>query len=84
MAKEDGKPTAAEKGKGKATDKNTPDNDGKREEAKATQDAKVTINGKKEDEPQEGLQSKASQFRSIADMVFGCRGVERGRPATQK
>lgn len=55
MAKEDGKPTAADKGKGKAVDEKALDGEEKRDGAKASQDAKLTINGKKGDEPQEGM-----------------------------
>lgn len=54
MAKEDGKPTATEKGKGKATEAQLSDGDGKTDGTKATQDGKLT-NGKKGDEPQEGM-----------------------------
>lgn len=54
MANEDGKPTAAEKGKGKANDAKLPDGDDKKVDgAKAGQDGKL-VNGKKGDEPQEG------------------------------
>jgi 26S proteasome regulatory subunit N1 len=54
MAKENGEPTAAEKGKGKAGDEK-PSEDGKKmEEIKKDKDGKPIINGKKGDEPQEG------------------------------
>ncbi len=54
MAKENGEPTAAEKGKGKAADEK-PSEDGKKmEEIKKDKDGKPIINGKKGDEPQEG------------------------------
>lgn len=54
MANENRKPTAAEKGKGKATDDKLPDGDGKTDGGKAGQDGKLT-NGKKGDEPHEGI-----------------------------
>jgi len=54
MANENGKPTAAEKGKGKATDNKLPDGEGKTDGEKVGQDGKLT-NGKKGDEPQEGM-----------------------------
>lgn len=57
MTNEDGKPTAADKadkGKGKATDNKLPDGDGKTDGGKVGQDGKLT-NGKKGDEPQEGM-----------------------------
>ena len=56
MANEDGKPTAAEKGKGKAIDTKVPDGEERADGAKASQDGKLT-NGKKGDEPQEGTRS---------------------------
>ena len=53
MAK-DTKPTAAEKGKGKAVDEKLPNGDGKTDGSKLGPDGKL-INGKKGDEPQEGI-----------------------------
>ena len=52
MAK-DVKPTAAEKGKGKAVDEKLPNGDGKTDSSKSGIDGKLT-NGKKGDEPHEG------------------------------
>ena len=52
MAKEDTKPSAAEKGKGKAVNEKLPNGDGKEDALKAGSDGKPT-NGKK-GEPQEG------------------------------
>ena len=56
MAKENGTPTAAEKGKGKATDEKPGNTQKKSEEAKKDKDGKPIINGTKGDEPQEGMQ----------------------------
>ena len=53
MAK-DAKPTAAEKGKGKAVEEKLPNGEGKADGSKAGPDGKLT-NGKKSDEPQEGM-----------------------------
>ena len=53
MAKENGAPTAAEKGKGKAEDGAI--KDGKKpEEVKKDKDGKPLVNGKGKDEPDEG------------------------------
>lgn len=52
MAKENGQPTAEEKGKGKAVDK-TVDTEKKPEEVKKDKDGKPIVNGKK-GEPEEG------------------------------
>ena len=54
MAKENGTPTAAEKGKGKATDHKPADGQKKAEETKKDKDGKPIVNGTKGDEPQEG------------------------------
>ena len=56
MANENGKPTAAEKEKGKATDGKVNHGGEKANGAKAGADGKLT-NGKKGDEPQEGMGS---------------------------
>ena len=50
MAKENGAPTAAEKGKGKMEDAK------KADETKKDKDGKPTVNGKKGDEPQDGME----------------------------
>lgn len=53
MAKENGEPTAAEKGKGKAVEKDVPD--GKEpDEVSKDKHGKPLMNGKKGDEPQDG------------------------------
>ena len=56
MAKEDAKPSAAEKGKGKAINDKLPNGDGKEDSLKAGSDGKPT-NGKK-GEPQEGISTQ--------------------------
>lgn len=53
MAKENGGPTAAEKGKGKMVEKDVPGGKKQQEPAK-DKDGKLLVNGKKGDEPQEG------------------------------
>lgn len=57
MAKENGEPTAAEKGKGKAGDEKPSGDDKKIEQMKKDKDGKPIVNGKKGDEPQEGKYS---------------------------
>lgn len=63
MANENGKPTAAEKGKGKATENKLPDGDSKTDGGKAGQDGKLT-NGKKGDEPPDGMILCQARFGS--------------------
>lgn len=55
MAKENGAPTAAEKGKGKATDDKHLDGQKQGEEVKKDKDGKPIANGTKGDEHQEGI-----------------------------
>lgn len=55
MAKENGQLTAAEKGKGKMKDDKLVDDEKKSEEVKKDKDGKPIINGKKGDEPHEGI-----------------------------
>ena len=55
MAKENGSPTSAEKGKGKATDHKPVDGQKKSDEIKKDKDGKPIVNGTKGDEPQEGI-----------------------------
>ena len=64
MAKENGDPTPAEKGKGKAGDEKLSDSSKKVEETKKDKDGKPTVNGKKGDQPQEG-----KPFSSLQPMV---------------
>ena len=54
MAKENGEPTAAEKGKGKADVEKPSDSSKKVEDVKKDKDGKPIVNGNKGDEPQEG------------------------------
>ena len=55
MAKENGASTAAEKGKGKAVEEKPKDGQKKLEEPKKDKDGKPIVNGKKGDEPEEGM-----------------------------
>ena len=57
MAKENGAPTAAEKGKGKAEDKKPSDSPKNQDDAKKDKDGKLIVNGKPGDEPIEGMLS---------------------------
>ena len=54
MAKENGAPSAAENGKGKAKEEKTIDSSKKQNEAKKDKDGKPIVNGTKGEEPQEG------------------------------
>ncbi|KAL8693705.1 MAG: hypothetical protein Q9218_001506 [Villophora microphyllina] len=60
MAKENGEPTAAEKGKGKMVEKDAPDGK-KSDEVMKDKDGKPMVNGKKGDEPQEEELSEEDQ-----------------------
>lgn len=53
MTKQNGEPTAAEKGKGKLVDNETPEGK-KQEDGHKDKDGKPTVNGKKGDEPDDG------------------------------
>ena len=55
MAKENGQLTAAEKGKGKMEEDKPADEEKRSEELKKDKDGKPIMNGKKGDEPQEGI-----------------------------
>lgn len=57
MAKENGAPSAAEKGKGKMKDEKPLDTGKKSEDKKKDKDGKPLVNGKKGAEPQEGMDS---------------------------
>ena len=54
MAKENGAPTAAEKGKGKAEEEKPADKQKKLDDIKKDKDGKPIANGVKGDEPEEG------------------------------
>lgn len=54
MAKENGAPTAAEKGKGKAEEEKPADKQKKLDDMKKDKDGKPIANGIKGDEPEEG------------------------------
>ena len=58
MAKENGEPTSAQKGKGKAEDLPLPNGDKTAEDGKKDKDGKPLVNGKKGGEPQEGTQHR--------------------------
>ncbi len=70
MTKENGEPTAAEKGKGKMVDKDIPDGK-KSDEAAKDKDGKPLVNGKKGEEPQEGQYRLPERRRKPfdADMI---------------
>ena len=55
MTKENGELTAAEKGKGKMKEDKTLNGEKKTEEVKKDKDGKPIVNGKKGEEPQEGI-----------------------------
>ncbi|KAI4259197.1 MAG: hypothetical protein LQ352_000871 [Teloschistes flavicans] len=69
MAKENGEPTAAEKGKGKMVEKNA--SDGKKsDEVMKDRDDKPLMNGKKGDEPQEEeLSEEDQQLKTELEML---------------
>lgn len=54
MSKENGAPSAAEKGKGKIEDDKAADASKKIDETKKDKDGKPVVNGKKGEEPQDG------------------------------
>ena len=54
MAKENGEPMAAEKGKGKAVDEKTLNGDKKGGDVKTDKDGLPIVNGKKGEDPKEG------------------------------
>ena len=58
MAKENGAPTAAEKGKGKL-EEGAPKDGKQPEDSKKDKDGKPLVNGKGKDEPQEGMQARS-------------------------
>ena len=55
MAKENGAPTAAEKGKGKMEDDKASETSKNKDDAKKSKDGKPIANGKPGDEPLEGM-----------------------------
>lgn len=61
MAKENGAPTAAEKGKSKLEDDKGTNSSKKSDESKKDKDGKPIANGKKGEEPQDGM-SYTSRF----------------------
>ena len=63
MTKENGAPTAAEKGKGKATDEKPTDSQKKTDDTKKDKDGKPIANGTKGEEPEEGQTLKRVKRR---------------------
>lgn len=55
MAKENGEPTPAEKGKGKMKDEKPVDGEEKPDNSKKDKDGKPIVNGKKGEVPEEGI-----------------------------
>lgn len=68
MPKQNGAPTAADKGKGKAVDSKSTDGKNKHEEPKKDKDGKLIMNGKVE-EPEEGIGSKSYCLRITANRI---------------
>ncbi|KAL8657574.1 MAG: hypothetical protein Q9226_001784 [Calogaya cf. arnoldii] len=69
MTKQNGEPTAAEKGKGKMVDNEAPDGK-KQEDGNKDKDGKPIINGKKGDEPEEEeLSEEDQQLKSELEML---------------
>ncbi|MCJ1335354.1 proteasome regulatory particle base subunit [Bachmanniomyces sp. S44760] len=70
MAKENGEPTSAQKGKGKAEDLPLPNGDKTAEDGKKDKDGKPLVNGKKGGEPQEEeLNEEDLQLKSELEML---------------
>ena len=84
MAKENGTPTAAEKGKSKATDEKPADGQKKPEETKKDKDGKPIVNGTKGDEPQEGRCLYYGPAGLLLIDINFIRGAERGRSEPQE
>lgn len=63
MAKENGAPTAADKGKGKIEDDKGTSLSKKSDELKKDKDGKPIANGKKGDEPQDGIRCISRVWR---------------------
>ena len=77
MAKENGEPTAAGKGKGKAVDEKPSESGKKVEETKKDKDGKPIVNGKNGDEPQEGTWSYGSaSYGAITQTHDTTRGTQ--------
>lgn len=76
MAKENGTPTAAEKGKGKMEDDKPSDGLKKTESTKKDKDGKPLANGKPGDEPLEGMPSYEVVWWNLTDHICANRGTE--------
>jgi hypothetical protein len=70
MAKENGAPTAAEKGKGKAIEEKATDSHKKSEETKKDKDGKPIVNGTKGGEPEEGTWVHNVSWQSIVNIAL--------------
>lgn len=82
MTKENGEPTAAEEGKGKAVERDLSEGN-KSDEASKDKDGKPLVNGKKGEELQDGQQSIPQWWR-ICLMFTQYRGAQRGGSTTQE
>lgn len=71
MAQENGAPSAAQKGKGKAEEPKPTDGKKKADEPKKDKDGKPIINGLKGDEPEEGRKgTKGLCLRKLAELTI--------------
>lgn len=69
MAKENGAPTATEKGKGKLEDGKTSDGNKKPDDTKKDKDGKSIVNGKKGEEPKDGTRSISKLLLFMANQM---------------
>ena len=84
MAKENGAPIAAEKGKGKAVEEKPKNGQKKLEESKKDKDGKPIVNGKKGDEPEEGMCLEEDDSPILLTILLRNRRVKRGRPKSEE
>lgn len=84
MAKENGAPTAAEKGKGKMVDEKPSDGPKSQDDTKKDKDGKPIANGKPGDEPLEGMVYYKVLHRSLANHLRANRRLERRGPESQE
>lgn len=83
MAKENGAPTAAEKGKGKSDEEKTTESQKKSEETKKDKDGKPIVNGTKGEEPEEGFWFHMMTYDRLL-ISYLRRGAERGGSEPQE
>lgn len=74
MVKENGAPTAAEKGKGKIDDSKSSDTGKKPDETKKDKDGKALVNGKKGEETKDGMRFMATFTGWVG--LTNCRRIE--------